>query len=139
MVDPRTLHQVPAVRQFTKFALVGSVNTATSFTLYFTLTRWAGFSVAAANPVAFVLAVSVSFFLNRRWTFRVSTGDHRMQYAKFFAVNLVGLALNQAILLGLHFGLHLNDLIAWFGAVAVVMFWNFFANRHWTFKGHVQG
>ncbi len=137
--DPRTLPQVPIVRQFTKFALVGVVNTATSFSIYFILTRFAGLSVAAANPIAFALAVSVSFLLNRRWTFRVTTGDHRMQYAKFFAVNVVGLLVNQGIIVWLHYGLHLHDIVAWFGAVVVVMFWKFYANRHWTFAVHVNG
>lgn len=136
---PQNLHRIPVVRQFTKFALVGSVNFLVHLTMYLLLTRPLGLVIALANPLAFTVAVTVSFLLNRRWTFRVSTGDHRVQYAKFFGVSVVGLGVNQAILLTLVHGFHVHDVVAFILAVGVVMFWNFFVNRSWTFSGHVRG
>lgn len=137
--DLRTLHQVPIVRQFSKFAMVGAVNFTTHLSIYLVLTREFHLAIAAANPVAFTVAVTVSFLLNRRWTFRVATGNHRAQYAKFVLVNVAGLGINQAILLTLVHAAHLHDVVAFVLAVGVVMFWNFFVNRHWTFAGHVRG
>jgi putative flippase GtrA len=137
--DPRKIPAIPVVRQFTKFAVVGTINFATHLSVYLLLTRPFHLPIAVANPLAFTVAVSVSFLLNRRWTFRVTTGDHRAQYVKFFGVSLAGLGINQAILLSLVHGFGFHDIFAFVLAVGVVMFWNFFVNRHWTFSGHVQG
>ncbi len=60
---------------------------------------------------------------------------------QFTVVNLIGLAINEAIVLGLHpiFSGVLDDpfayLIAKVIAIGVVLFWNYGANRVWTYKG----
>jgi putative flippase GtrA len=67
--------------------------------------------------------------------------DWRAQLAKFTAVSLIGLALSNLILLSLEspLGLMLGHpawgyLPAKVLATGVVLFWNYFANRAWTFK-----
>lgn len=122
-------------RQFIKFAMVGVVNTTTSFTIYFMATRWLEIPPLLANAIAFVVAVTVSYLLNKRWTFRDTRRASAGQYSRFVMINIVGLGLSEAIIATLHHGLGWNDIIAFFGAVLIVMFWNFGGNKLWTFSG----
>ncbi len=122
-------------RQFIKFAMVGVVNTSTSFTIYYLTTRLLGVPPLAANAVAFIFAVTVSYLLNKRWTFRDTRRASARQYSKFVSINIVGLILSELIIAVLHHGLGWNDILAFFGAVLIVMFWNFGANKLWTFSG----
>jgi len=81
-----------------------------------------------------------SFIWNRQWTFRVR-GSHACvrQFAKFVTVNLVGIMLNSTTttLLVRPF---LPDppkmvfMMAQATATGIVLFWNFFANKYWTFR-----
>ena len=125
------------VRQMIKFGLVGVLNTAIDFSVYFLLTRFTPFFAdhrLAANTIAFIVAVSNSFFLNKYWTFREKTQTAASQYPKFFFVSFGGLLLTQGIFFALHTMAGLHDLWAKMLAVIVVMCWNFAANKLWTFK-----
>ena len=68
-------------------------------------------------------------------------GPIASQLVQFTVVNLIGLAINEVIVLGLHpiFSGVLNDPFAYLTAkviaIGVVLFWNYGANRAWTYKG----
>lgn len=122
------------IRQFTKFALVGVLNTAIDFSVYTSLTRLAHWHFLVANATSFLVAVTFSFLLNSRWTFRDRPGNRRRQYLLFFLVNLIALGLNETLLATFVHVAHVHDLLAKAAATVVVLFWNFFANRAWTFR-----
>lgn len=100
--------------------------------------------VQAAALIAFLFAVTNGFIWNSRWTFRQNDAARRKtQYAKFVLVNAIGLVLNQIILFvvnrALTAGRAANEkgwepLIAFAIATSIVVFWNFTANKLWTFK-----
>ena len=132
-------------RQFVKFCIVG----ATSFTIDFggawLLHYGAGLPVILAKTISFALAVTNGFIWNRLWTFRaVGHRPQHHQYAMFFGVNVVGYVLNVGIVMAVIRGATGRwsqpevpkpvFIAANLTAVAVVVFWNFFANRHWTFR-----
>jgi putative flippase GtrA len=156
------LHQHKGVRQFVKFIIVGLssflVNVGSLYVLYYMLHA----PYVPALTLAFVISVCNGFVWNRRWTFKESRHQAAHdQYMRFMLVNIVGYILNTtiAVLVIAHFtkvagGAH--DLLtvagqivlgtaktvypkklvygASFLAASVVVFWNFFANRYWTFK-----
>lgn len=139
------VHERPDVRQFVKFCIVGATSFAIDAGISAILIFAAGMWWPLANTISFAVAVTNGFFWNRRWTFQaVGQRRQRDQYAMFFGVNVVGLILNLGIMKTVFFfatgqwqgqhpkGLHFT--IAKIAATAVVVFWNFFANRHWTFK-----
>lgn len=87
------------------------------------------------------LAILNSYYWNRKWTFSVEGGvPHGPMIARFFAVALTGLVLT--VLVGAYVKrlLHLPVEASWGGATlvatVVVFFWNFFAQRYFTFRGH---
>ena len=139
-IDPRFyIKRFPLLWEFFKFAVVGVVNTGIDFGLYFVLTRCTdlgdGNWILLANFIAFSAAATNSYFLNKFWTFKVKGGKMPVQFSKFFLVSLVGLLLNEIILYSLVNGIDLHDLFAKAAAIVVVLFWNYLANKYWTFKG----
>ncbi|GIV06193.1 MAG: GtrA-like protein [Fimbriimonadales bacterium] len=150
------------VRQFLKFATVGAMNTAIDWSLAFFLTYYTpiprtlggafvNLSGAPLRPEAAAVwfakiissgtATINSFIWNRRWTFRVRDKQARTrQFAKFVTVNVVGMLLNSTITtLLIRPFLPEPPRIVFMAcqatATAIVLFWNFFMNKYWTFKG----
>lgn len=148
--------------RFTKFVIVGTIGFVLDFgTLTFLIevvnlpglvaenTPFsAGVGLVVANTISFSLAVLSNFTLNRYWTYPESrTKKKRLQLPQFTLVSIVGLILNNAI-----FALTtppFNNLLdtlefipdsidgympAKILATVVVLFWNFFVNRYWTYK-----
>jgi putative flippase GtrA len=150
------------VRQFLKFATVGTMNTAIDWSLAFVLTyytpipRMLGVGFVSLTGVPFrpeaaavwfakILSSGTatinSFIWNRRWTFRVRDKHARArQFAKFVTVNVVGMLLNSTITtLLIRPFLPEPPRVAFMAcqatATAIVLFWNFFMNKYWTFRG----
>lgn len=130
------------LRQFVKFCVVGFICMAIDWTIFFALLHTTGLGARGqlgkqlAKALSFSVAVVCSYVLNRRWTFRSSDRKIVAQAIKFFSVATVGLALNNAIfyLINAPTLLGWPDVSALFVATVVVTFWNFFANKYWTFR-----
>lgn len=129
------------MERFSRFLSVGAVGTVLDFSLL-TLFNLAGVSLLFANSLSFLVGLANNFTWNQLWTFGDSVQlDWRAQFAKFTTVSLIGLALSNIILLMLEapMGQLLRHsewgyLPAKVIATGAVLFWNYFANRIWTFK-----
>jgi putative flippase GtrA len=110
------------------------------------LSQFAG--VILANTISFSLAVLSNFTFNRYWTYPESrTKKKRVQLPQFTLVSVIGLLINNAIFA---LTLYLFDRLfpqftvftftmgayipAKMLATIVVLFWNFFVNRYWTYQ-----
>lgn len=143
--------------RFLKFSVVGSVGTVIDFGILNLLVQLAAFGKVPANSVSFTVAVICNYIGNRLWVYPDTEKESLLgQFGQFLLVNVVGLGLNTAIFFGsdrwllgtaglfaepvgalaLSVGMPHFD-VAYNGAkvlaTAVVLFWNFFANRVWTF------
>jgi len=101
-----------------------------------------------ANTISFTLAVTSNFTLNRYWTYPESRGKRkRVQLPQFGFVSILGLILNNLILAfttpffnwivaAIPFLSTFVEgyILAKILATVVVLFWNFFINRYWTFS-----
>jgi putative flippase GtrA len=131
------------VIRMTRFLTVGAVGTLLDFSIL-TLLKLAGMPTLFANSLSFTAGLLNNFTWNRLWTFGDAIhSDWRKQLAQFTLVSLVGLAVNNLIVLSLEniFGTILGTpewgyLPAKVIATGMVVFWNYFANRMWTFKTH---
>jgi putative flippase GtrA len=104
-----------------------------------------------ANTISFTLAVISNFTLNRYWTYPESRAKRkRVQLPQFALVSAIGLILNNVILVlttpifdwmitNITFlpGIVDGYVPAKIMATIVVLFWNFFVNRYWTY-GNVK-
>lgn len=129
------------IQRFSRFLTVGAVGTLLDFSLL-TLLKLAGLPTLFANTFSFTAGLINNFTWNRLWTFHETVHlDWRRQLVQFTVISLAGLALNNIIVLSLEnvLGLVLGQpewgyLPAKVIATGVVVFWNYFANRKWTFK-----
>ncbi len=92
-VRRRAMPHTRLLAQLLQFGLVGTagfvVNTAVLYALRGTVGLYAG------DVVAYLVAVTTTWWLNRVWTFRgVGSGRMHHQLARFAVANLPGLALN---------------------------------------------
>lgn len=127
--------------RFMRFLTVGALGTALDFSIL-TLLKLAGLPTLVANSISFTAGLLNNFTLNRLWTFGDAIQSNwRRQLAQYAIVSLIGLTLNDFIVVSLE-----TTMGAWLGqpewgylpakviATGVVVFWNYFANRMWTFK-----
>lgn len=135
-------------KQFTKFALVGGVNTAIDFIILRALIGvtgiTAGFGVALLNAVSFSVAVVNSYFMNKRWTFEDKTRDpdESFKFSQFFIVSVIGLGLNSGIVYVFAtytdpmFGLSAANwvLVGKLFATGASLVWNFVGYKLFVFK-----
>lgn len=71
------------MKQFSVYTLIGVLNTALHWGVFYALLLGAGWSQSLSNLVAFIVAVTFSFFMNAKLTFRAST--HTLKYLHFVA------------------------------------------------------
>ena len=121
-------------RQFIKFCIVGVINTIIDYALYLLFSRVMGVYFLYANLLSVSLAMTSSFIFNKYWTFKDQNKSIKTQYLKFVVVNIVYFILNNSIVFALVRYLKIYDLLAKVIAIIVGLFWNFLANRYWTFK-----
>jgi putative flippase GtrA len=127
------------VKQFLKFAVVGTIGAGVDFGILTTLVELFHVNLYAANTVSFTVAVLSNYLWNSFWTFGDQPKQHGRQLVQFFAVSIIGWCINQGILfffydiVGLHV-LRFGYLAAKALATIVVLFWNFVANKLWTFR-----
>jgi len=137
-------YRKPWLSRYIKFSAIGGlgavINTAVLWTaneIFFVYYLW-------ASVLAFSVAVTSNYFMNRKWTYR-SKGSMPKQYSQFLAVSAFGLVLNLIILKGivdvampaLDFGKDKASLylvVANLITIFIVSIFNFFVNSLWTFR-----
>jgi putative flippase GtrA len=102
--------------------------------IYFVLTRFTGIYYIYASILAFIVAVTWSFYINKKWTFRNNSANHKEQYIKFFISNIIAFVINISLLSLFVEIFNINDLIAQLMSSLICAFINFTFNRFWTFN-----
>ena len=120
--------------QLLRFALVGASGYLVNLAVFALAVHALGADHRVAATLAFVVAVTNNFVLNRSWTFPVSGRRVHRQALRFFVVNVAGFLVNLAVLELLVVGFDVAELPAQAIAVAVAMPVNFLGNRQWTFS-----
>lgn len=119
--------------EFIRFGLVGILNTAVDLASFSLLHRLLGLDPLIANGLAFLIAVSNSYWLNRRWTFRKAQEVKGLAaYGHFVLLNIGGLIIGSlAILLLSDFMIpELAKVIA----SILTLIWNYTSSRYFIFK-----
>jgi len=139
--------------RFVRFAIVGAVGAVVDFATFNLLFGVLGMQDVWASVLSFTTAVLSNFTWNRYWTYPDSRSKPiTRQLISFAVVNAAGLGIRTplfVILGGLLERLFaplpflpvamvtaefLGNNIALGIAILVVMLWNFFVNRYWTFN-----
>ena len=122
--------------QFTKFIGVGALATGIHYAILIMLVEQGHTDAVTASTIGYAISGVVNYLLNYYFTF-ISQEKHNLAALKFTLVAGTGLALNSLImylaivLAGIYY------LLGQVMATIIVLFWNYLANRYWTYKsGH---
>ncbi len=138
--------------RFLKFALVGISGTVIDFGIFNLLSSLVGFPTLPSSVVSFIVAVFNNFFWNRHWTYPESKErPFSEQFGKFGVVSVAGLIIrtvifstiekplikfSQGFISTVHVSAEIiGHNLALATVIIIVLFWNYCANRLWTYKG----
>lgn len=138
------------ITRFIKFGTVGLIGSVIDFGVFNLLTIALHVSSIASSTVSFALAVINNFILNRFWTYpETRQSSIYKPLVQFVIVSCLGLAIRiplfawlEKMLIPLAAKTIPNILtptivghnVALALVIGVVMMWNYFVNRFWTFK-----
>ncbi|GAG52749.1 unnamed protein product [marine sediment metagenome] len=139
--------------RFFRFAVVGIIGAVVDFGTFNLLTSFASLSAVLASIFSFIAAIINNFTWNRYWTYPDSRSKPLgRQLFQFSTVSILGLIIRTPIIavlapffnrlfselellpIGFLTAEFLANNLALAIAVIVVMFWNFFFNRYWTYS-----
>ena len=141
--------------RFMRFAVVGVIGAIVDFGTFNLLNSLFAVAPVVAQSVSFIAAVISNFTWNRYWTYPDSRSKKiSKQVVQFVLVSAIGLAIRTPIFvfmeipltsmfrsLGVHLPFVPGSTAQFLGhngalamAVLVVMMWNFFVNRYWTYN-----
>lgn len=142
--------------RFLRFAVVGAIGAVVDFGVMNLLVNVFHMLLVAGGTISFIAAILSNFTWNRYWTYPDSRSKPLLrQLVQFAIVNVIGLGIriptlaflepvmNRLALLVVPFlqrfvpGLtakFISSNVTLAIAVIIVMFWNFFVNRYWTYN-----
>ncbi len=137
--------------RFLRFALVGFIGAIIDFGLFNVLIWLTGMRAIWAGAISFIAAVVSNFLWNRYWTYPESRSKPLpQQLFQFIIVSLAGLGIRTLLfaLLELRLIQVFHSIVPEFPlsstflghnttlaiAILIVMLWNFYINRYWTYN-----
>ena len=139
-------------KRFVKFLIVGVISTFVDFGFMNLFTLLFNIPLIIAQALSFLIAVLESFLLNRYWIYPDSRSKSPYnQLLQFMLINLVGIGV-RTLLIPIFYRVinsvlskspievifRLKDVISQNISLAIVvgivLLWNFFANRYWTYS-----
>jgi putative flippase GtrA len=115
-----------------RFLMVGGANTAVGLALIYAA-KWLGADDVPANAIGYAVGLTLSFSLNRRWTFRY-VGRTASALARFIAVVSVAYVLNLVTVVKAIDLLHINTYIAQALGIVPYTVFTYLASRHFAFR-----
>lgn len=119
-----------------RFVLVGGTNTVIDFAILFGLT-FLGLDKIIANYISTSVALVFSFFANKSFTFKNTSGNARRQFVLFLVVTLTGLWIIQPLIIWGYtttFGDSASSLfVAKLIATVVTLIWNYLFYSRFVF------
>ena len=147
------------LKRFIKFGVVGVIGAVVDFgvfnllrPLFLGLISAESLAISIAAAISFIAAIISNFFWNRYWTYPDSRSKRfTTQFIQFTFVNILGIVIRVPVVWLTHgwfetlfrrvlpsidgnIAVLLGDNFAVAFAVGIVMFWNFFVNRYWTYN-----
>jgi putative flippase GtrA len=138
--------------RFARFLVVGTIGAVVDFGVMNLLVNLFHTPLVLAGTISFICAILSNFIWNRYWTYPDSRSKPIVrQLVEFSIVSVIGLGIRVpilALLEPLTYNLFtslpfeipfftpefLSDNFTLAIAVIIVLFWNFFVNRYWTYK-----
>lgn len=128
--------RIAALMQFLRFAIVGTTGFVVDTACVYALR--AALGLYGAGMLAWVIAVTSNWVVNRLWTFRgQGSGPAHHQFLRYAAVNMVGFVLNRgayAVMVTFVTAAAAEPILATAAGAVAGLFANFFLSRAMVFR-----
>lgn len=116
--------------QLAKFGLVGVIATVIDFGVMNLLHYGLGLDILFANTAGFIISLIFNYAASMRFVFEHREDmSRRREFVVFAILSVIGLLLNDGIVVALNKGLTLEANIAKIAATALVMIYNFVTRK----------
>jgi dolichyl-phosphate beta-glucosyltransferase len=120
--------------KFIRYSVVGVLGTILDLLSIFIFVEFFGLNILLGAILAFLIASTNNFVFNKKWTFKNREKDTPHQYVKFTLVSIIGLTLTVISMFILSTILGIWYMLSKALTSLLVLSWNFFGNKKWTFK-----
>jgi putative flippase GtrA len=120
--------------QLVRFCGVGATGYVINLAVFAACVHGFGIDYRIAAGIAFLVAVTNNFLLNRHWTFDARAGHAGFQAARFLTVSAAAFGFNLVWLLLLVDGFGLAKVPAQAAAIAIATPVSFLGNKLWSFR-----
>jgi len=129
------------IKELSAFGVVGVINFCIDLGIFNLLHFHYGVGVLTSKIISTTISTTLSYFMNRHWSFshRARTGLRR-EYLLFFVLNVIALLIALAVLAVVHYGLGFDDTLSLnianiigVGIGTVFRFWSY---KRWVFLSH---
>jgi len=118
--------------RFSKFLIVAVAGTTIDFSTFYIFHWWLLLPLVPSNILSVSLAITNAFFCNRAWTFADSTRKSKLRFFQYFYYSSIGLLINTMIVWT--FADIVPVYFAKTVAIAVMLLFNYNANKHFVFR-----
>lgn len=120
------------VKQMLSYGIIGVISSSIDAIFFAATVYTCGWHPFLANILSVSVGITISFFLNRRFTFKIS--DHTVQrYLLFFGVGMVGLCISEVILYCGHL-MSANAMLSKLVSIILVAIIQFILNKLISFR-----
>lgn len=124
----------PSVKRFLRYAVVGVSTLSFDLVLLFIATEFLHIPYYISTAGAFLIAVSINYFISRAHVFKGTERTIHHGYAYFIAVALLGAFLTTSLVTLLVSFAHLYYLLARVLVAGIIGIGNYLFNLHVNFK-----
>ena len=122
-----------------KYSAVGVSGTLVDLLFLYILVDVFLYPVIGSAIISFVFAATNNFILNQAWTFKDRAENmlekkYHIKYVKFMMISVIGLCFTVIFMYILHTVFFVWYMLAKIITSAVVLLWNYYANKNWTFR-----
>ncbi len=119
----------------TKFVLVGALNAAFTFVLYWILLKPLSMSYLVAYPLSWFCGVIMTYVINFLWVFKPEQKlEFRRRFKKYVVVYLTSLLVGQGGIMLLHQLIDIDPFWLAFFVVPIVVIINFIGIKYWALR-----
>jgi putative flippase GtrA len=133
----RVRHGVRRTRnwlQLIRFATVGASGYVVNLGIFVTCVHLLAIDYRISSVIAFVVAVTNNFWLNRHWTFGAKQDHPILQAARFFAISLIAFGFTYVVLVALVSGAGTSKVVAQAIAIVAGTPLSFLGQKLWSFR-----
>ena len=123
-----------SAKQFFIFSFIGILNTLIHYSVFLFLLRVLDVNYLISSGIGYCCGLINSYFLNRKFTFKVTQKKSAEEASKFVVVNIVALLTNLGMMKLLVETLGIIPEISQIMAITGSVMVNFLGNKLWTFK-----